>query len=104
MTQTGMYVNNQPRVKLRLQIQAPGVAPFEDTSTHTVPLVALGRLTAGTPLAVYLSPDDPSEYTIDWFGTTHGTPAMGMTPITVQNAQGGVAWTWARTRERRGRA
>jgi hypothetical protein len=84
LTQTGVYVNNQPRVTLRLNIQAPGVAPFEDTKTHTVPLVALGRLTAGTPLAVYLSPEKPRDYVIDWFGTTAGAPG----PITVQSTEG----------------
>lgn len=89
MTQTGVYVNEQPRVKLRLAIQAPGVAPFEDTKTHTVPLVALGRLTSGTPLQVYLSRENPSEYVIDWFGAPAGAPAV-MGPITVQNQQGGA--------------
>lgn len=89
MTQTGVYVNEQPRVTLRLSIQAAGVAPFEDTKTHTVPLIALGRLTSGTPLAVYLSPENPRDYVIDWFGPPAG--AAGMTgPITVQNQQGGV--------------
>lgn len=89
MTQTGVYVNNQPRVTLRLSIQAPGVAPFEDTKTHTVPLIALGRLTAGTPLAVYMKPDKPRDYVIDWFGSPQGAVA-GMGPITVQSAQGGA--------------
>ncbi|HEY7874590.1 MAG TPA: hypothetical protein VIG64_05655, partial [Actinomycetota bacterium] len=92
MDQTGVYVNNQPRMKLRLRIEAPGVAPFEDTSTHTIPLVALGRLTAGVPLAVYLSREDPSEYTIDWFNTTQGSaPGFAMTgPMTVQSSSGGM--------------
>lgn len=87
LTQTGMYVNEQPRVKLKLYIQAPGIAPFEDTKTHTVPLVALGRLTSGVPLAVYMKPDDPTDYVIDWFGA----PGMSATgPITVQSSEGGV--------------
>jgi hypothetical protein len=92
LTQTGVYVNNQPRVTLRLAIQAPGVAPFEDTKTHTVPLVALGRLTAGTPLAVYLDPQKPRDYVIDWFGAPAGAAAMmgPMGPITVQSSQGGA--------------
>jgi hypothetical protein len=89
MTQTGVYVNEQPRVTLRLSIQAPGVAPFEDTKTHTVPLIALGRLTSGVPLAVYLSPDNPRDYVIDWFGPPAGAATI-TGPITVQNQQGGV--------------
>jgi len=89
LTQTGMYVNDQPRVKLKLAIQAPGVAPFEDTKTHTVPLIALGRLSSGMPLAVYLSQEDPTDYVIDWFGAPGGAASMNV-PITVQTQQGGV--------------
>jgi hypothetical protein len=89
MTQTGVYVNNQPRVTLRLSIQAAGMPPFEDTRTHTVPLVALGRLTSGTPLAVYLDPEKPRDYMIDWFGAPPGMAGVPG-PITVQTPQGGV--------------
>jgi hypothetical protein len=65
-TETGMYVNNYPRVKLKLLVDAPGVPPFEDTTTQTVPLLAIGRLTSGTPLTIYLKPEEPHDYVIDW--------------------------------------
>lgn len=68
MTQTGVYVNEQPRVKLKLRIEAPGVEPFESEDTYTVPLVALGALTSGRVLQVYLDRADTSKFTIDWFG------------------------------------
>jgi hypothetical protein len=68
MTQTGMYVNSQPRVRLKLLIQAPGVAEFEAEDTYTVPLIALGALTSGGTLPVYLDRVEPSRFTIDWFG------------------------------------
>jgi hypothetical protein len=86
VSQTGVYVNNQPRVTMKLRVEAPGVAPFEDTTTQTVPLVALGRLTAGAPLLVYLAPDNPRKYTIDW----SGTPGFGVAPMNIANAQGGM--------------
>jgi hypothetical protein len=89
MSQSGVYVNGQPRVNLKLSIQAPGIAPFEDTKTHTVPLVALGRLTAGMPLAVYLKPDKPRDYTIDWLGAP-GAALYAMDPMSVQSQQGVV--------------
>ena len=63
--QTSLYVNNQPRVKLRLRVQSP-YAEFEDERTETVPLVALGLLTNGRPLVVYMDPKDPNRYVIDW--------------------------------------
>lgn len=87
MTQTGTYINNQPRVKLKLRILAPHVAPFEDERTVTVPMIALGRLTAGTPLNVYMPPEDPKSYVIDWSG---GGGGEGGAPITVHQ-QGGAA-------------
>lgn len=68
MTQTGTYINNQPRVKLKLRVSAPGVPPFEDTRTETVPLIALGQLTTGAPLPVYMPAGKPNDYVIDWSG------------------------------------
>lgn len=65
-TQTGAQVNEQPRVRLRLAITAPGVQPFEVDDTHTVPLIALGTLTGGDPLVVHLDPEDHAKYIIDW--------------------------------------
>lgn len=56
MTQTGTHIDNQPRVKLRLRIQASGVIPFETQDTVTVPLIALGSLQPGWALTVVLDP------------------------------------------------
>jgi hypothetical protein len=82
MTQTGTYVNNMPRVKLKLRIQAPGIMPFDDERTMTVPLIALGQLSGGT-LNVYLKPDKPRDYVIDW------SAAAGGPGVTLQGAQTG---------------
>jgi hypothetical protein len=84
MTQTGTYVNEQPRVKLKLRISAPGIAPFEDERTETVPLIALGRLSSGVPLTVFLRPEAPEDYVIDWSGGAAPSPDAG---IAVQSAQ-----------------
>lgn len=64
--QTGVYINQQPRVKLRLRIEADGVQPFEVSETMIVPIVALGRLTDGRPLSVLVDRDDPGRFTVDW--------------------------------------
>lgn len=68
LKQTGMYVNDQPRVRLTLRVQAPGVRAFDAEDTYTVPLVALGALSSGGVLQVYLDRADSSRFTIDWFG------------------------------------
>lgn len=63
--QTGMYVNEQPRVKLRLRIESP-YSQFEDERTETVPLISLGLFSSGRPLTVYMDPKRPNDYVIDW--------------------------------------
>ncbi len=65
-SQTGTYVNEQPRVRLKLQIEAPGVTPFQAEKTVTVPLIALGALSSGRPLTVYLDRDQHQNFVIDW--------------------------------------
>lgn len=77
MTQTGTYINEQPRVKLQLRIQAPGVTPFESNDTYTVPLIALGSLQPGRPLMVMLDPQNPQNFAIDWFGAGAGSRGAG---------------------------
>ncbi len=76
MTQTGSYINNQPRVKFRLRIEAPGILPYEADGTVTVPLIALGSLQPGRPLTVVLDPADPQKFVIDWSGNSAGPPIM----------------------------
>jgi hypothetical protein len=68
LTQTGAYVNEQPRVRLKLRVEAPGVPAFECTHTYTVPLVALGAFAQDDTLPVYLDRSDPKKFTIDWLG------------------------------------
>ena len=66
--------------------------PFEDERTMTVPMIGLGHLSGGT-LTVYLQPDKPTEYVIDWSAgagagiTVQGQGgAMGLTDPGVQQA------------------
>jgi hypothetical protein len=66
MTQTGTYVNQQPLVKLKLRIEGTGIEPFETEKRIVVPLIALGTLSNGRPLTVFVDPHDHEEFTIDW--------------------------------------
>jgi hypothetical protein len=79
--QTGMYVNNQPQVKLRLRVQAPGVEPYELDKRVTVPLIALGTLSSGRPLAVAIDPGNREKIAIDWGGS-------GAAPATLSHEGG----------------
>lgn len=65
-TQTGTQINRQPVVRLTLAISAPGVTPFEAEKREIVPLIALGRLSSGALVTVYVDKDDHSRFALDW--------------------------------------
>lgn len=64
--QTGGYLNGQPRMRLRLRVDAPGVQPFERSHTYTVPYAALDSLAPGRSLPVALDRHRPARFAIDW--------------------------------------
>jgi hypothetical protein len=64
--QTGMWMNNNPYVKLDLIIRVPGHPPYEVKHGEIVPQVLLGRLTSGTPLSVKVDPNKPSHFVVEW--------------------------------------
>jgi hypothetical protein len=66
LRQTGMYVNNQPQVEMELQIDAPRHGSYRATKKQIVPLILLGRLSSGLPLAVKVDPADRTKFAIDW--------------------------------------
>ena len=41
MEKTGVYVNEQPQVRLRLRVEAPGLEPYEVEKREVVPMIAL---------------------------------------------------------------
>jgi hypothetical protein len=65
MEQTGVYVNEQPQVRLRLRVEAPGMAPYEVERSEIVPMLALGALSNGQ-LSVAIDPQDPQNVVVDW--------------------------------------
>lgn len=80
LTQTGVQVNDQPMVRLKLRVEASGIAPFEIEKREVVPLVALGSLSSGRPLTVYVDRADHSNVVIDW--------GMTMAPTTISHEGG----------------
>jgi len=57
---TGMYVNNNPRVTLQLEIQMPYGAPYQITKTMTVPLIRLSQIQVGSKVQVMVDMSDPT--------------------------------------------
>ena len=83
--QTGAQVNDQPVMKLKLRVEASGVAPFEVVKKAIVPIFSVGALGSGRPLPVYFMRDKPHELVIDWdeaMATAATLPQGGATAST----------------------
>ena len=66
MRQTGMYVNEQPQIEFELRVEASGMTPYEVKKKAVVPLIAMGTLSNGRPLDVYIDREERERMTIDW--------------------------------------
>ena len=70
MGDTGVRINNQPRLSLTLDVHpVQGMshfAAFRTTHETTVPMMAMARVAPGTTVPVKLDPQNPSRLTIDW--------------------------------------
>jgi hypothetical protein len=66
MTQTGTYVNEQPVVKLDLEVQPDGLPAYSLKKKGIVPLMALGQLGVGNALPIHVDPNDRENIVIDW--------------------------------------
>lgn len=80
LSQTGMYINNQPQVELQLQVTTAMHAPYTISHKTVVPLIMLGRLTSGQPLAVKVDPANPQSLAILWEAALQA-PALGGQPF-----------------------
>ena len=97
LTQTGMYLNENPQLAIDLLIDIAGREPYPVTRKEFVPLIMLSRLSSGAPLPVRVDRTDPQRVVIDWdnvrLGATAPAPAgLGVsgTPL-VAGAAGALA-------------
>jgi hypothetical protein len=79
LTQTGMYVNENPQIRMQLLVALPGQTPYATQHTEIVPLMLLGRLNSGAPLQVRVDPLNLNRIAVDWgaSGLGAGSPVMG---------------------------
>lgn len=66
MTQTGMFLNEQPQVALTLEVTTDVHGVYQAQVKEWVPLIMLGRLTSGQPLPVKVDPSDAQKLVIEW--------------------------------------
>ncbi|HMR99865.1 MAG TPA: hypothetical protein PKE62_11470 [Anaerolineales bacterium] len=57
---TGMFVNNNPRVTVQLEIRLPTMAPYQLTKTMTVPIIRLAQVQTGSIVQVMVDMSDPT--------------------------------------------
>lgn len=56
---TGMRVNDNPRVKMDLEIRMPYGMPYKITKTVTIPLIRLSQIQVGSVVPVMVDMTDP---------------------------------------------
>ncbi|MFL5796916.1 MAG: hypothetical protein ACJ77A_03160 [Actinomycetota bacterium] len=94
MTQTGMYLNNNPQIGLNLMVAVPGRNPYPIEVKQFIPLMLLGSLSVGRTLPVKVDQQDPGKVVIDWDGGAQVTGGIGQwggaMPGAAMPMQGGV--------------
>lgn len=91
VAQTGMYVNEQPQVRMQLNVTVPGRMPYSVSHSEVVPLLALGMITPGHVLPVAVDPTNQNRLAIDWSGdlAARGTQ-LGVAGVAIGE---GLGWT-----------
>ena len=60
MEDTGMRINDDPRVRLLLNVTIPGYAPYQVQKTITVPMIKLAQVQPGMNIGVIADPTQPA--------------------------------------------
>ena len=60
-SETGTYINNQPRIKFRLLVHSPVHGATEVVHKQVIPLTALSQYSTGTSIKVKVNPADPKD-------------------------------------------
>lgn len=61
VSETGTYINNQPRLKFRLFVRSPAHPSMEVVKKQVIPLTALAQYAKGTTINVKVNPNDPED-------------------------------------------
>jgi hypothetical protein len=61
VSETGTYINNQPRLRFRLFVESPMHPPQEVIHKQVIPLTALAQYQAGMTITVKVNPEDPED-------------------------------------------
>lgn len=65
LAETGLLINNQPQVRIQLQVLPPDAEAYEATLTQTISMLQAPRLQPGSTVAVFIDPEDPQHLMLD---------------------------------------
>ena len=60
LSDTGTRINDNPRVKLLLEIHIPNYQPYQAKKTVTLPIIYLPQVQTGSTINVLADPDQPN--------------------------------------------
>ena len=60
LADTGMRINDNPRLSLLLEVRLPGYPPYQVQKTMTVPLIRMSQVQVGSIVAVMVDPAQPN--------------------------------------------
>lgn len=88
LEQTGRYMNEQPHVRMELAVETKEHGSYTTSHAEYVPMVMLGTLTNGSPIAVRVDRNDRSKLVIDWDGSagagSAGAGLGGAAPVSTR--------------------
>ncbi len=61
VSETGTYINNQPRLKFVLQVRSPVHPPCDVVHKQVIPLTSLATYSKGNTINVKVNPDNPED-------------------------------------------
>jgi hypothetical protein len=64
VSETGTYINNQPKIRFKFQVLSPVHPPCEVIHKQVIPLTMLAQFQVGGKIRVKVSPDDPQDIMI----------------------------------------
>jgi hypothetical protein len=60
LSDTGVTINDDPRVKMLLEIHVPNYQPYRARKTVTIPLIYMSQVQTGSTVQVLADPDQPN--------------------------------------------
>ncbi|MCK5065584.1 MAG: hypothetical protein KAQ97_09890 [Candidatus Fermentibacteraceae bacterium] len=61
LSETGTYINNQPRIAFKLHVNSPVHPPCDITHKQVIPLTALAQFQQGATIRIKVNPENPED-------------------------------------------